>query len=111
MPTYGPNDYLELGSWNVTCYRCTKKYKASEMMRYWEGYWVCPRCWEPRQPQDYLKPVPDITSVPFSQGPAVLIPAAFCTPNGLSAIPGYAEPGCLVPGYLSPIFNSEGDPF
>lgn len=106
MPMYGPNDYLELGDWNATCYRCARKYKASEMMKLWEGFMVCPRCWEPRQPQDFLKPVPDNPSVPWSQGPPNQIPAAFCTPNGISAVPGQAQPGCMVPGYLSPMYTS-----
>ncbi len=109
MP-YGPNDYLELGDWNTTCYECAHKFKASEMMRSWKGFYVCPRCWEPRQPQDFLKPVPDNPSVPWAQGPANQIPARFCTPNGLSAVPDYAEPDCAVPDYLSPAFNPEGDP-
>ena len=63
----GRADYLALGDWNAACYFCGRKRKASEMRRYWSGFWVCPEHWEPRQPQDFVRGVQDIQTVPWVQ--------------------------------------------
>ena len=63
----GRADYLALGDWNVVCYECGHKFKASMMKRHWQGYWVCPAHWEPRQPQDFVRSVPDNMTPPWVQ--------------------------------------------
>lgn len=68
----GPNsdgsaDYLKPGSWNAQCYQCGRKKKADEMLRYWQGYYVCPQHWEMRQPQDFVRSVPDVQTPPWTQ--------------------------------------------
>jgi hypothetical protein len=60
------NYYLP-GSWNCTCDSCSKKIKATEAKQRWDGFLVCPDCFEPRQPQDFVKPRQDQISVPFSR--------------------------------------------
>lgn len=97
----GRADYLKLGDWNAVCFRCGFKFKAAELRKEWEGFYVHGRCWEPRQPQDFAKGVPDIQTVPWSQpsnwvyvGPAV----ALCDIPTKSAIPSLMGPGCSVPG-------------
>jgi hypothetical protein len=55
----GRADYLELGDWNVQCYQCGFKGKASQMVRNWQGYYVHPEHNEPRQTQDFVRGVPD----------------------------------------------------
>lgn len=70
------------------------------------GLYACPEHWDFRQPQDYVRGVPDKMGTPWTQ----IIEtqdAPFCTPNGLSAVPGNAVPGCTVPGYLSPSFDPD----
>jgi hypothetical protein len=37
------------------------------MARNWQGYFVCPEHNEPRQPQDFVRAVPDEQIVPWSQ--------------------------------------------
>jgi hypothetical protein len=59
--------------------------------------WRCPEHNEPRQPQDFVRNVPDVQSVPFAQ-PETDIDIIFCSFNGSSAIPHYAIPGCMIPG-------------
>lgn len=105
----GRADYLKEGTWNAACGFCGRKRKADELVRNWQGLMVCPDHNPPRQPQDFVRAVPDDQSVPFSQPPSEDY-AEHCTPNGTSAVPGYAMPGCAIPGYLSPAFNIEGDP-
>lgn len=58
--------YYKKGDWNVICDRCGYERKASECRPTWEGYFVCEdTCWEPRQPQDFVRGVPDKQSVPI----------------------------------------------
>lgn len=55
------------GSWNALCDVCGQKYKAGDMRRRWDGLMVCPKDWEPRHPQDFLRAVPDRQNVPWSR--------------------------------------------
>lgn len=103
----GRADYLELGGWNAVCFMCGRKRKASTLTKNWQGYWACPEHNEPRQPQDFVRAVPDNQTPPWSQPMPGYDFAGFCTPNGMSAVPGQAEPGCMVPYYLSPFYNPD----
>lgn len=94
-------DYFAPGDWNAACYVCGRKFKASELIRHWQGYYVCKDDWEPRQPQDFVRGVPDDQTVPWVQ-PQTDAFAAVCFPNDQSAIPGYAIPGCVKPDYINP---------
>lgn len=109
-PGKGRADYLELGDWNTVCYMCGFKRKASTLLRYWQGFYVCPEHWEIRQPQDFVRSVNDVQTPPWSQPAPADLFAPMCTPNGTSAVPGQAEPGCVAPGYLSPSYIQPGQP-
>jgi hypothetical protein len=66
----GHADYLKLGGdYNAICDRCGSKFKFSQLKLEWDGLYVCTAngCWEPRQPQDYVKGVMDDMSVPVSR--------------------------------------------
>lgn len=93
----GRADYYEDGDWNAACSMCGRKRKASHMERNWQGLYRCPEHNEPRQPQDFVRAVPDVMSVPWAQ-PETDQYTSYCTFNGGSAIPGYAIPGCMIPG-------------
>lgn len=63
-----PNNRLELGKWNVICDRCGFKFKSDEVMQEWTGLIVCrKKCFETRHPQDFVRPVKDDQSVPFTR--------------------------------------------
>lgn len=51
----GQADYYKHGDNNAICDRCGFKYKASQLKLEWTGYYVCPKCWEPRHPQDGIR--------------------------------------------------------
>lgn len=69
----GRADFLALGDWNVVCFQCGFKRKASTMERNWQGYYVCPEHNEPRQPQDFARGVPDNQIPPWVQpAPSVI---------------------------------------
>ena len=55
----GPKDYLKLGDHNAWCDRCGMKYKASELRKEWQGFMVCSGCYEPRNPQDFIRAIPE----------------------------------------------------
>lgn len=73
----GHADYYRSGTYNGICDRCGSKFKFSDLKLEWDGLYVCTAngCWEPRQPQDYVKGVRDDMSVPVSRpdGPPVYI--------------------------------------
>lgn len=72
-PQKGRADYLELGTWNVACAECGRKRKAHDMRQLppgvpGGGMWVCyPEHWNSRQPQDYVRGVPDKMAAPYVQ--------------------------------------------
>lgn len=63
----GKSDYWAPGDWNTVCYQCGFKRKASYLVRNWKGYYVCPEHNEPRQPQDFVRGVPDTQQPPWTQ--------------------------------------------
>ena len=98
----GKADFYQSGDWNATCSMCGGKFKASQLVRHWQGLYRCSKCWEPRQPQDFVRATSDVQTVPWSQ-PQTDIDIEICTINGMTAIPGAAIPGCSIPGRLVPI--------
>lgn len=63
----GRADYLALGDYNAVCYECGRKFKASELKKHWQDYYVCPAHFEARQPQDFVRNVPDVQTPPWAQ--------------------------------------------
>lgn len=99
-------DYLDLGNWNALCSMCGRKRKASELQKNWQGMYRCPEHNEPRHPQDFVRAVPDIQTPPWVQPPPTTYTFAdVCMPNGLTAIPRFAIPGCVFPDNISPAFD------
>lgn len=84
----GEADYLELGDWNVSCSMCGRKRKSSKVVQNWQGQYRCPWHNEIRQPQDFVRNVKDIMTVPFSQPEnIVFVPIIAPFPLGISPNP------------------------
>ena len=98
-------DYYAPGSWNFDCFRCGRTFKAFEGRKNWQGFWTCQKCWEPRQPQDYVRGVPDEMAPPWTQPPSGDVFVHFCTPNGTSAIADSAVADCAIADYVSPLYD------
>ena len=98
----GQADYLDLGDYNACCYECGRKFKASQLKRYWKGYYVCPEHWEPRQPQDFVKGVPDIQTPPWVQDRTdtflEYFPASFCTAITVQPLADFGVSDCMTLG-------------
>ena len=55
------------GSWNCICESCGRIVKSGELRKRWDGFMVDERCWEPRQPQDFVRGVADYQAPPFTR--------------------------------------------
>lgn len=55
------------GDWNLICDVCSKKVKASTTKERWDGFRVCPSCFETRQPLDFIRVRQDKISVEFTR--------------------------------------------
>jgi len=104
-PIIGRSDHLILGDWNVVCYQCARKRKASVMMRHWQGYYVCPEHWEARQPQDFVRTPPDDQTPPWTQPMPAPIFVYVCTFNGMTAIADVGVAECAIAEYVSPEYD------
>jgi hypothetical protein len=62
----GHADHFRLGTWAGRCQECAEKFYFSELRKRWDGFWVCRRCFENRQPQDFIRGMPDRSAVPAS---------------------------------------------
>lgn len=56
MP-YIPGDFYRV------CAYCGQKYRQSQMRKDWKGDYLCPKDWEPRHPQDFVRGKKDRQSV------------------------------------------------
>jgi hypothetical protein len=55
------------GNWKAICESCGRIVKASELRQRWDGFMVDQRCWEPRQPQDFVRGVADTQAPIFTR--------------------------------------------
>ena len=53
------------GDWIADCDVCGRKYKASALTERWDGLMCCDDDWEIRQPQDFVRGVPDTQIAPW----------------------------------------------
>ena len=63
----GKADHYRKGVWNAICDTCGLKFKSDQLYKTWDGYMVCTKCWEPRQPQDFVRGRRDIQRVPWDR--------------------------------------------
>ena len=56
-----------MGDWNATCDICGFKYKASRLKKRWDGFMCCPKDWNPRQPQDFVRGRADPQAPPWTR--------------------------------------------
>ena len=52
-----------LGDSKSVCDVCGFHYKHSQLRKRWDNAMVCPEDWEPRHPQDMIKPRPEKNNV------------------------------------------------
>lgn len=110
-PGKGKADYLALGDFNAACAECARKFKASEMIQLPDGVpggrmYVCPEHWNARQPQDFVRGIPDKMASPWQQPIIMTDFVNICTTT--TAIADYAFADCAIcdsnvpPGDITP---------
>jgi hypothetical protein len=92
----GQADYFLEGAWNFYCQECGKKLKSTQGLKRWDGFWVGPECYEIRNPQDFVRGIPDNPSVPWSTGN---IPPKFIGDSGSPNIQLHS-PSQLLDSYM-----------
>jgi len=55
------------GNWKTICDSCGRIVLATELQLRWDGFMVDNRCWEPRQPQDFVRGVADYQAPVFTR--------------------------------------------
>ncbi len=90
--------YYKKGDYNAICDRCGFKFKASQMLKTWDGLLVDRTCWEPRQPLDFLRVYPEHLGVPIARPEADDEFVDVCYLWGISCYSGLAVAGCAVAG-------------
>ena len=103
-------NYYVSGQHNVTCDACSRKIKAGISKQRWDGFRVCPSCFEERHPQDFVRARQDKISVSFSRPiPTLTFTDVLyidtgnnvCTFSGRQAIPMEGIPGCMIPSKIN----------
>ncbi len=95
---------VQLGGRFGYCQVCSRRFFVSRLRKRWDDLWVCPADWEIRNPQEYVRGVPDLLpQYPVLPSPGVEY-STYCTVQGRSAIPGFSVPGCMIPGF-APAFD------
>ena len=77
------------GDWIADCDVCGRKYKASALSQRWDGLMCCDDDWEIRQPQDFVRGVPDTQIAPWlrPEPPDYFIPVSLNAPQVLVPVP------------------------
>lgn len=102
-------DYFAPGDYNAICDGCGAKLKASALAKDWKGFYKCVRCWEPRQPQDFVRSRngPEPTPVAFVREPPAFTFTGLCSPNGRSSLPDAAAADCWIADFIDPSFDPD----
>ena len=95
----GRADFWTSGDWNAVCFECGRKRKGSTLKKNWQGYYVCAEHWEPRQPQDFVRSVPDVITPPWAQPPSDVF-TALCTLESSSAVADVGVASCARAGWV-----------
>lgn len=90
--------YFKSGTWNVICAVCGGEYKSDEILKRWDGLLVCKDDFEVRHVADFIRPITEHSSVPFSNPePADVF---VVVPYRTSAIAGIAVAGIAISGKI-----------
>lgn len=92
------NLFYAAGQWNFICDFCGRRAKSSDGEKTWNGFYVCKSHKEKRNPQDLLKGVKEVQTLPWTRPETEdkFVPMQ-CNIIESSAIPAQAIPGCMTP--------------
>ena len=93
------HNYYKAGEWNVTCDVCSQKIKSGIMKQRWDGFLVCPSCYETRHPQDFVRARQDKISVSYTRPRPVDIFINACSAWGINCLADVGSADCAVVGF------------
>lgn len=76
----GRANFFKKGEWLVICDVCGMKFHSGSLKERWDGLMVCRQDWNIRQPQDFVRGIPDPQAIPWSRPDA---PPPFVLTNPL----------------------------
>lgn len=95
-------NWLKLGDWNVVCDSCGRKFKASTMLKRWDGLFVCKEDYEVKHPQLSLRVHGDKQTVPIPRPEAIQdVFVNYCNIVNSQGKAGVALSGCAVSGKVA----------
>ncbi len=96
-------NWLKLGDYNSICDSCGRKFKASSMLKRWDGLFVCKEDYEIKHPQLSLRVHGDKQSVPIPRPDTIqdtfINSCNIINSQGLS---GTSVAGCAISGGVAP---------
>ena len=107
-------DFLDLGSWNAHCAKCGFKFKANELIKESAGaglssMYVCRKCWRPRQPQEFVRGIPEKPQAPWIQKfPDTYTDMGYALTTDSGAGSDLVEPELLMTDDYSILVTDEG---
>lgn len=63
----GRADFWKKGQWKAVCDVCGLFYHSSDLKERWDGLMTCRQDWNPRQPQDFVRGIPDPQAIPWGR--------------------------------------------
>ncbi len=90
--------YFTSGQWNALCDRCGFKFKSSELKKDWQGLMVCPKDYEARHPQDFIKVRPEKAIPEWTRPRTEDVFTEVCYLWELSGYAGLGSAGCMSAG-------------
>jgi len=84
--------------YRAICDQCASEYKLSQLRKRFDGAIVCPSCWEPRHPQEHIRPRREPQPPRNVRPDREPVYIQTCPTTGVTATAGYAVVGCSVVG-------------
>ena len=97
------------GDWIADCDVCGRKYKASQLIKRWDGLMCCEDDWEIRQPQDFVRGVADTQIAPWLRPEPQNQFIYFCDIYNNNGYAGICVSGCAIVGRVGPTAPQPAD--
>jgi len=90
--------------YRALCDRCGSKYYNWQLRDEWTGLMVCHGpstndCWEPRHPQDFLRPVKENNKLPWTRPEPDDVFIVGCSISSSSGYADHGAAGCMKAGW------------
>ena len=90
------NNFFSDGQWNFTCHLCGRKEKSGKAVKTWDGFRVCQRHKEVRNPQDLMRGVRGEQPVEWTAPEPPDQYITYCSLRARQAIADGGSAGCMI---------------